>query len=81
MIGLHLSTSLTCQVCEHNLDDEDNALAEGLLFGLADPYAMCPVCFREIIEPQRSNEEYRRRVRVVLFNRYGRILKSSIQSV
>ena len=74
MIELRLSLGLECQVCLRIVDDE-NAIAHALLFGLADPYAMCPGCYREMNPTERGDPEYRRRARVAYFNKFGTVLR------
>lgn len=75
-LGLNLRLALECNVCGRDRDEAEAALAEALLFGLSDPYALCPICFRETAEPLRSNLEYRRRVRMAYFSKFGRVLRS-----
>ena len=64
---------LTCTVCDQLKRSDRDDLAEGLLFGLKDPYSLCPSCKQK--PPNPEDEEYRRRARVHYFTVYGRILR------
>lgn len=70
-VGLHLE----CTVCLRNRDEEEiaDAMTEAALFG-RKTYATCPSCFRRVFEME-FDPEYRRRVRVWLFENRGVVLR------
>ena len=66
---LSLEHHASCVTCDRNVGRgaKDDAI-EALVFGLASVYAICPSCFQK--PSDETDEEYRRRVRVVLFEKY-----------
>lgn len=66
-----------CIVCGRNRDEEQAAedMTEAALFGLKDPYAVCPSCHQQVVSPTLLEDvEYRRKVRVFYFTHYNRVL-------
>jgi hypothetical protein len=72
---LQLMLGLTCGVCEH-LRNDDNDVMVALFGTTSDPYAVCPSCRHEMTSDDMSVPEYRRRVRMFLFETRGIVLKT-----
>lgn len=78
MLGLmtRVMLALECAVClQIRKTDIGDDIASVAMFGTRDRYAACPACYREMTPAARENPEYRRRVRVFLFNRDGIVLR------
>lgn len=77
MIGVQLRVALglTCTVClqVRFCDDTNDTPTEVALFGVVDRYRVCPCCHREI--GNHTDEDYRRRVRVWLYEQEGVVLR------
>lgn len=73
---LQQKAALRCQLCQSTINSEDQAddMASALFFGFSDPYVFCPSCHQET-GPIRQNPEYRRKARVLIYERYGVVLK------
>lgn len=72
-----LCLSLQCSVCLRlRSADDDDDIAEIVLFG-AKAYAACPCCRRIVHSPALMlDPEYRRRVRLWLFEHHGVVLRT-----
>lgn len=72
---------MVCPVCEESLAHADEQATCAVLFGISDdPYRVCPRCFGEIW-PEGGlyrDTDFRRRVRVYLFERHGIVVKESL---
>lgn len=76
MLKLRQIMGLTCGVCGRLRNDDNDNIACVALFGTSgDPYAVCPSCKAELSEGEKSDQEYRRRVRVYWFETAGRVLR------
>jgi hypothetical protein len=80
MPGLSLRTylALECPVCLRHIDFSQQAkdAADIALFGVSDPYSVCPQCLQIVRSPSLLNDvEYRRKVRVHLHEHRGTTLK------
>lgn len=76
-LGHSLRLTLECTVCLRNRDEDETqeGITSLMLFGLADPYAVCPMCMREVVPSIRTDADYRRRVRVTWFTKFGKVLR------
>lgn len=77
ILSLRVEAHVNCPVCAKSLLGEaaDDARIEAALFGISeDPYATCPQCKRETPET-RADPEFRRRVRVYLFEHEARVVR------
>ena len=75
---LQTALRLRCTVCDRSIDFEqrDEDMVDAALFGVKDPYWVCPGCLQTVKSYELHDDpEYQRRVRVKLFERFGRVVR------
>jgi hypothetical protein len=74
-----LQLSLQCTCCGQMFNEEkrNETVVDVAIFGVVDPYAVCPVCLQMTDAVTiRQDPEYRRKARVEMFQRYGVVVRT-----
>lgn len=80
MLSLRPILGLECATCKHVRSSgpvRDDALTWLAIAGAVDHYTACPACHEEVGEVTRHDPDYRRRVRIYIYYRYGSLVYTS----